>query len=475
MSDATSILATLLEEPLMVVDVGARWGFAPLWERFGDRCLTVGFEPDPVECERLRQLNCDRRNATFVPLALGARAGLATLFMTKDPGGYSLFRPATDAVERHPGLSGGRLDGTSMIETTTLDAWCSAENVERVDVIKIDTQGSELDILEGASDILATVRAVEVEVEFNELYDDVPLFAEIDRFLRNRGFQLWKLRDLAHYAQAGAYVDWRVRESCHYDEYEAGFAAGAGQLFWANAFYLSTAVARPSAQSGWQSLVRDACVTSAHQFHDLASVALELAKEVAPEEMVPPLQEAASTELRRARRDRIRAEEATVLTGSITVSADDPAFEGGGWQEPQVHDFGRLRWTGPGRDAWVDVAVTVTPGTRVELLVAAAITPAIMDGLALEVNRVPVALRHSPHEHGFIVSGLVPSGYRSPRRFTRVMVRTPPTVPWNEVNPASTDDTELGVAVAWFRMTAPGPAGVDPSRAVPPSGHRPDG
>lgn len=439
----------------MVVDVGARWGFSRVWDRLGERCLTVGFEPDPVECERLRELNRGRKSVTFVPVALGARAGLATLFMTADPGGYSLFRPSTDAVERHPGLHGGRLAGTSMIETTTLDKWCAATHVERVDVIKIDTQGSELDILAGAKGILATVRAVEVEVEFNELYDSVPLFADIDTFLRRQGFQLWKLRDLAHYAQAGARTDWRVSESCHYDDHAATFAAGAGQLFWANAFYLSTAVARPEAEAGWQTLVRDACVTSALQFHDLASVALKLASAGAPDDLHAQLRMAMSEELRLAHCSTARTENATAMAGTVTVAADDPAFEGGAWREPQVHDFGPLRWTGPGRDAWIDVPVTLVAGTRIEVLVAAAITPATMEGLAIEVNRVPIPLRLSPHAHGVLVSGIVPGGYTSARRYTRVMVRTPPAVPWNEMNPGSADDTELGVAVAWLRITAP--------------------
>lgn len=455
-TDSTSVLANLLDEPLVVVDVGARWGFSRVWDNLGDRCRTIGFEPDPGECQRLSELYRDRRNVTFVPLALGSRSGLATLFMTKDPGGYSLYRPSADAVERHPGLQGGQLEATSMIETTTLDDWCASEGVRRVDVIKVDTQGSELDILKGASTTLRTVRAVEVEVEFNELYDDVPLFADIDRFLRQQGFLLWKLRDLAHYAQAGARTDWRVQESCHFDGDTATFAAGAGQLFWANAFYLKTSVAHPDSGAGWEVLVRDACVTSAHKFHDLAGVALDLATRTAPADVQAHLREAVSEERRLARRDRERTERAAVLTGSLTVTANDPAFDGGCWRLPQDHDFGTLRWTGPGRDAWVDIPAVVVPGTRIEVLVVAAMTAAILEALDVEVNRVPVAIGRSPHGRGTLVSGVVPGGYQSDRRFTRLMLRTLPAVPANQLYPESPDDIELGVAVAWIRLTAPG-------------------
>ena len=109
----------------------------------------------------------------------------------------------TDVVERFPALAGGQVERTVAVNLTTLDEWRAANGGERVDVVKIDTQGSELQVLEGAADALATVRAVEVEVEFNPLYEGVCLFGDIDRFLRSHGFVLWRLRDLAHYAAAG--------------------------------------------------------------------------------------------------------------------------------------------------------------------------------------------------------------------------------------------------------------------------------
>ena len=45
-SDALVVLSRLLSERLVVVDVGARWGFAQAWDRLRERCLTIGFEAD---------------------------------------------------------------------------------------------------------------------------------------------------------------------------------------------------------------------------------------------------------------------------------------------------------------------------------------------------------------------------------------------------------------------------------------------
>ena len=68
----------------------------------------------------------------------------------------------------------------------------------------------------------------------------------------------------------------------YFDRHVARFDSGSGQLFWANAYYLRREVAYPEAEAGWQSLVRDACITGALGFHDLTGLALGLAERSAP-------------------------------------------------------------------------------------------------------------------------------------------------------------------------------------------------
>lgn len=450
----TAALAGLLREPLKVVDVGCRWGFADHWHRLGDRCLAIGFDPDREECERLARHYAATGQVMLVPLALAAESGVATLYRTKNPGGYSLLPTVTDVVERHPSLDGGRLVGTSAVEVTTLDDWCAGEGIHRIDVIKLDTQGTELDVLRGAERALDTVRAVEVEVEFNQLYEGVPLFGEVDRFLRQRGFFLWRFRDMAHYAQAGAPLDWWSEELFFYDDHVARFSAGGGQLFWANAYFLRRPVAYPDASAGWEALVRDACITSALGFRDLVGLALARARDSAPPGVLETLDTALSSDGSSSR--SVRAGSATtVLRGSFELGVDDHRFVGWGWQPVQQLDFGAVRWTGPAREAWVELPFRLPPEAEVEMLVVAAASTDILDGLVVEVNRVPVPLRRSPHEHGLVFRGSLPADYASPRPNSRLVVRTVDTVPWNELHPESWDDTELGVAVSWLHVNAP--------------------
>ena len=458
-SDALVVLSRLLAERLVVVDVGARWGFAQAWDRLREKCLTIGFEPDEEECARLSEIHRGDQRMRFVPVALGARSGLATLYLTRDRKGCSIYPPATEAVTRHPGLTDGQLEDTSVIELMALDDWCAAEGaslgIARVDAMKIDTQGSELDVLRGAEATLASVRLVEVEVEFNELYEGIALFPAVDQYLRQQGFVLWKLGNLAHYAQAGMRTEWQTAETIHYDEVTSTYPAGAGQLFWANAVYLKKDCAYPDAEAGWQDLVRDACVTSAHKLFDLSSLALELARKSAPADVAAEIEAALSAELLQIRREKELVARSAELAGTFRIDVADPSFVGGGWYPPQVLPYGGVRWSGPGRDAWVDLPVAVRPGTRIELLAVGFMTPQIAEALAFELNGVPVRLTASPHQHGTVYAGLVPDGYRSPRRFTRLMMHTLTPVRWNEANPESDDDTELGAALSWIRLTAP--------------------
>lgn len=454
-SDATSVLANLLVDPLVVVDVGCRWGFAAAWEALGDRCRIVGFDPDVAECERLREHYRSAPQVRVVPLALGARSEAATLHVTKDPSGNSLYPTVTDVVERFPALAGGLVERTLPITLTTLDEWCEREGQRHVDVIKIDTQGSELEVLKGSDRTLDTVRAIEVEVEFNPLYEGVALFGDIDRFLRERGFVLWRLRDLAHYAQLGSAAEWRTTETLHYDGYQARVPAGAGQLFWANAYFVKADVAAPESGAGWSRLVRDACVASALGFRDLARVALERARATAPAEVVPALDMACSDELLAAHRQTELAGGSEALHGSLTVEVDDIRFQGTGWLPAQRIGLGPVRWTGPAREASVDLPVVLLPGSRIELLSFGGMSPSIIESLVLEVNRVPVPLVRSIEGTSILYAGTVPASYSSPRPFTRLLVRTSETIPWNEAHPESTDDTELGIALSWVRLTGP--------------------
>jgi hypothetical protein len=125
------------------------------------------------------------------------------------------------------------------VETITLDQWAESCGVREIDYLKIDTQGTELEILQGGIRSLCAVRALEVEVEFNPIYRGQPVFADVDSFLRREGFVLWRLSNQVHYSRGGAPALLSENDSVFYDDRQrVTHEAYGGQLYWANAFYV---------------------------------------------------------------------------------------------------------------------------------------------------------------------------------------------------------------------------------------------
>jgi len=273
-----STLAALLDRPLVVVDVGCRWGFDEKWQPLGSHVDLIGFDADAAECRALLAAAAGGSRVRYVAAALGAAPGPAKLYVTREPACSSLYPPDPELIAERRELACTELVATVDVELTTLDAWAAAAGVARVDVLKLDTQGSELDILRGAERLLGTVRALEVEVELNPIYRGQPLFGDVDRFLRQRGFVLWRLGHLVHYGLPEGESDVAVEERQFFDSRPVLFPARGGQLFWGHAFYVRREMAFGDAPpEDRQAALRDACLTRALGFDDLAARALRRA------------------------------------------------------------------------------------------------------------------------------------------------------------------------------------------------------
>jgi FkbM family methyltransferase len=289
---AVAPLTAFLGRPLVLVDVGCRWGLDATWAAFGPHIERIGFDPDAEECARLEGLNTEGDRVRFVPAGLGPAVGTAPLHLTREPGCSSLYPPDPEALRHRPELYCIEPAGTATVPLTTLDAWAERDGLDRVDVLKLDTQGSELGILQGAERLLPTVRAIEVEVEFNPIYTGQPLFGDVDRFLRDRGFVLWRLGHLVHYGMAEARSDFAVEEWQCFDSRALPSTRQGGQLYWAHAYFVrhDAAFARPTPD--WRSCLADACAFSAFRFYDLAGSSLLRALDHAPDDVAPAIRAA---------------------------------------------------------------------------------------------------------------------------------------------------------------------------------------
>jgi FkbM family methyltransferase len=255
--------------PIVVIDVGCRWGFAEKFLHEVDEVQLYGFDPDQEECERLQAIYKDKR-VKLVPLGLAKKSGNYTLYRTKEPACSSMYPPDKFLTENYPSLDCAKLINETVFKAESLNEWAHANKVQYVDYLKLDTQGSELDILQGSTELLESVRIIDLEVEFNPIYQGQPTFSEVDQFLAKKGFMLWNFSTLVHYGKAGQ-SDEKVDELViKYDDHTETVQTRGGQLFWGDARYVKkTMLQHELKKSNSSQLARDIKLTEILAFTDL--------------------------------------------------------------------------------------------------------------------------------------------------------------------------------------------------------------
>ncbi|AFY58610.1 methyltransferase, FkbM family [Rivularia sp. PCC 7116] len=223
---------TFSKNPLLVMDIGARGGFEHHWQSYGEQVYKIGFEPDKEECDRLNQQ--PNRNSKFYAVALGEKREKRT-FSFCQWGGSSGFYPGNkNFLKRfpHDNLEMMEVVKTLDIETVDLDSFVADNKIDEIDFIKLDVEGSELDVLKGAVSCLnESVLGLSIEVLFHESIRNQPTFSHIDLFLNSLGFRLF---DLATYRHA--------RKALPLPMISQLGNTKQGQVLWAQALYLRDAV-----------------------------------------------------------------------------------------------------------------------------------------------------------------------------------------------------------------------------------------
>jgi FkbM family methyltransferase len=170
----------------VMVDVGAHIGVHALaaaarLRRLGGGSV-VAFEPAHDSASKLRAAAArNRLQLTVVEAALGAEPGTAEL--RADPA-YD----AADAGVRSLHARGPRVQ---TVPVTTFDAWAAAARLERLDLVKLDVEGAELEALRGMAGSLGRLRprALVVEVKQRVLEQAGVDGDEVREYLNRLGYQ----------------------------------------------------------------------------------------------------------------------------------------------------------------------------------------------------------------------------------------------------------------------------------------------
>ena len=144
---------TLNEMPLGFVDIGARGGIHELVAPIAGVTATLGFEPDSQEAASLLSHPDAKVWAEYnlEAVALGDRDADAVLHLLAAPTNHSLL-PPNEAFIRRYRMEKFEKVGQVPLKTTTLDAVLFESKADQIfwgEFLKLDTQGTELQILFG--------------------------------------------------------------------------------------------------------------------------------------------------------------------------------------------------------------------------------------------------------------------------------------------------------------------------------------
>lgn len=160
----------------LVIDVGANVG---LWAEgirsFFPRSQIVCFEPTPHLSNIIRE-KFNTRNVKVEELACGASDSIQNLYMFNE----SMCNSLKKDIE--PGyVSSGNIE----VRVTTLDSYLKNENINQVDLLKIDAEGLDLDVLRGAKKMIAnnSISLILIECMFHKVTLEKSKFLDIYEYL----------------------------------------------------------------------------------------------------------------------------------------------------------------------------------------------------------------------------------------------------------------------------------------------------
>lgn len=178
-----------------VLDVGANdGGYARALRTFGYRGRIFSFEPVADTYARVWRAAARDRAWEVVQLALGAESATVTINVAGNGGHSSSLLTMLREHERvQPSAAYVR---TEVVEQRTLDDVVPAL-LARDDraLLKLDVQGYERQVLEGAEATLArgAIHGLQLEMSFVPLYDGGWLYDETLAWARERGFELTRI------------------------------------------------------------------------------------------------------------------------------------------------------------------------------------------------------------------------------------------------------------------------------------------
>jgi FkbM family methyltransferase len=185
-----AFVSRFLRAGMTALDIGAHHGLYTLLasKRVGPNGQVFAFEPSPRERKALqRNVGLNRcKNVIIEGLALGNEEGEGRLYVVQghETGCNSLKPPSVNGIT-----------WAVPVHVSSLDQWLATHNVGNVDFIKLDVEGGELAVLQGAQKLLESAPRPVILAEVQDIRTQPWGYraSEVIRFLSDKGYKWFSL------------------------------------------------------------------------------------------------------------------------------------------------------------------------------------------------------------------------------------------------------------------------------------------
>lgn len=168
-----------------IIEVGATAGrdTKGFLEEFPNAHI-YSFEPSPESYQKLKELEEIYPRLIAIPSAVLDYTGEVEFNIANRPGSCSTLVP-NDWDEVY-------IETTISVPVTTIDTFCQAQSITHIDFLKVDTEGTDLKVLEGTFTMLSqrAIDVVEAEFNFKHYFKDQCAHYDIIKFLAGYGMRL---------------------------------------------------------------------------------------------------------------------------------------------------------------------------------------------------------------------------------------------------------------------------------------------
>lgn len=185
-------------ENLTIFDVGAYDGRSiESYKKVFSKSIIFSFEPTPNVFKYLVRKYSHRNDVKLFNTALSSEIGEAEFHINNSLLTNSLIESSKDEYTSSQ-ISYSTKEKIT-VKTNTIDNFCKTENIDKINILKIDVQGADIMVLKGAEKTLREkkIDLIFVEVEFLQIYKNQPLFHELSSFLHLNGYYLYSLYNIS--------------------------------------------------------------------------------------------------------------------------------------------------------------------------------------------------------------------------------------------------------------------------------------